>query len=225
MPPNMGIAGAIFDVDGTLVDTNGAHIDAWVDAFAARGYVIPRDRIAAEVGQGGERLVRSILGAGVTTAAAAELRELCLAAYDRRAPARTIPVFPMVGALFAELARRDVRTALATSSTRRQLDLLGRHVSLDLTALADVVVTADDVRVSKPAPDTVRVAVERLGLVADRCIYVGDTPFDALAATAAGVRAYGVLTGGFAAPALIHAGARGVWPDVAALLADLDHIL
>jgi HAD superfamily hydrolase (TIGR01509 family) len=215
----MGIAGAIFDVDGTLVDTNGAHIDAWIDAFAARGYAIPRDRIAAEVGQGGERLVRSILGAGVTDGAAAELRDLCLAAYDRRSPGRATAVFPMVRELFAELARRGVRTALATSSTRRQIDALG------LATLTDVIVTADDVVASKPAPDPVLAAVARLGLTAERCIYVGDTPFDAMAATAAGVRPYGVLTGGFSGAALLAAGARAVWPDPAALLADLDRIL
>ena len=140
-------------------------------------------------------------------------------AHLREAPIRT---FPKAQELFAAIRARGVRTALATSNSRELLGLLRERIVIDMP---DVIVTGEDVRATKPAPDIVIAAVERLGVESSRAAYVGDTPYDAMAATAAGVRAFGVLTGSHTAEALRAAGAERIWSDVSALYDDLDKLL
>jgi beta-phosphoglucomutase-like phosphatase (HAD superfamily) len=124
----------------------------------------------------------------------------------------------MIHELFSALRAHGIRTALATSNSRELLALI--HVPR-----AEIIVTGDDVKATKPAPDIVRVAAERLNVRVERCAYVGDTPYDAMAATAAGARAWGVLTGSHNEEALRAAGAERIWSDVSALYADLDKLL
>ena len=90
---------------------------------------------------------------------------------------------------------------------------------------AEAIITGDDVKATKPAPDIVRAAAKRLGVSIERCVYIGDTPYDAMAATAAGARSWGVLTGSHSEAALRAAGAERIWSDVSALYADLDKLL
>jgi beta-phosphoglucomutase-like phosphatase (HAD superfamily) len=128
----------------------------------------------------------------------------------------------MVRELFAALRARGIRTAYATSNSRELVAMLRERVVLEAP---DVIVTGEDVQATKPAPDIVRAAAERLGLSTDRCAYIGDTPYDAMAATAAGARAWGVLSGSHSEDALRAAGAERIWSDVSALYADLDKLL
>jgi HAD superfamily hydrolase (TIGR01509 family) len=221
----MALDAVLFDVDGTLVDTNPAHVEAWRRAFASFGYAIPADRIALEVGQGGERVVPSVLGPSTAEREGPALRQAAAAAFMALSRERTFPVFPGVAELFATLRARGLRTALATSSYPAALADLFQSVGLSPATLADAVVTCDDVRATKPAPDTVTAAVLKLGLSPAQCAYVGDTPYDAQAARAAGVVPLGLLTGGYSEAALRAAGVRHVWRDPAALLADLDTAL
>ena len=221
----MALDGLLFDVDGTLVDTNPAHIEAWCRAFATFGFTIPPDRIAIELGQGGDRLVPSILGPSTAATQGAALRQAAGAEFVALARTRHFPVFPGVQELFATLRARGLRTALATSSAPSQLAGLLASAGLHPATLVDAIVTADEVRATKPAPDTVALAVTKLGLSPAQCAYVGDTPYDAQSARAAGVVPLGLLTGGYPEHALLAAGARGVWRDPAALLADLDTAL
>jgi HAD superfamily hydrolase (TIGR01509 family) len=223
MSPN--IEALIFDVDGTLVDTNAAHVDVWCRTLTTIGLHVPPERVAGEVGQGGDRLVLSLLGPeGARTHGPALSRAWpdTYRAYLRSLPPDQPRVFPMVRELLAGLRVRGVRTALATSNTRELLGVLLERVDI---ALPDVIVTGERVEATKPAPDIVLAAVRELGVAPDRCAYVGDTPYDAMAATAAGVHAFGVLTGSHAAAALHAAGAERIWSDVGAMYADLDKLL
>lgn len=72
------LSALILDIDGTLLDTNEAHVEAWVEAFAARDYRMPADRVRIEVGKGGDQLVPSVLGAEVANREGEELRRLGL---------------------------------------------------------------------------------------------------------------------------------------------------
>lgn len=207
----MRLAGVLFDVDGTLVDTNPAHVEAWCRACTALGLPVPPDRVASEVGQGGDRLVLALFGPSIAAQYGTALRESATAEFLALSRTREFPLFPGVLELFAALRARGIRTALATSSSPAQL------AALIPPDLADAVVTGDEVENTKPAPDIVLAAVKKLGLVPAQCIYVGDTPYDAQAATAAGVVAHGVLTGGYSEGALRAAGARYVWRDIAAI--------
>jgi HAD superfamily hydrolase (TIGR01509 family) len=221
----MALDGMIFDVDGTLVDTNRCHVEAWVRAFAARGYRIPVHRISLEIGKGGDHLVPSVLGPGTAEREGKALRDAQKAFFLEIAAHERFAVFPAVPELFRALRDRGIRTALATSSDDVQFDATLRSARIDLRALADEVVTKSADASSKPDPDVVEAAVEALELEPDQCAMVGDTIFDAEACRRAGVVCLGVLSGGTPADALVGAGARAVWRDTGHLLAELDRAL
>lgn len=128
----------------------------------------------------------------------------------------------MIQELFAALRAREIRVALATSNTRELMAVLYKNVAIEVP---EIIVTAEDVKATKPAPDLIRVAAERLNVSVERCAYVGDTPYDAIAATSAGAKAWGVLSGSHTEEALRAAGAEHIWSDVSALYADIDKLL
>ena len=217
--------GMIFDVDGTLVDTNPAHVDAWRRAFKRFGYDVPTERIVVEIGKGGDKLVPSILGEPAEKRHGDALRRAQKEEFLAIAKREHFRVFPGVPELFRALRNRGIRTALATSSDDRHLDATLASAGIDLRSMADVVVTKSDAGSSKPDPDVVVAAVEKLGLSPAQCAMVGDTIYDAQACQAAGVVFIGVLSGGSSEPALLEAGARAVLRDVAHLLVELDRAL
>jgi HAD superfamily hydrolase (TIGR01509 family) len=221
------LSALIFDLDGTLVDTNAAHVEAWVRAFARHGYKVHADRIGPEIGKGGDNLVPDLLGPEAEEQHGEALREASKEEYLQLAKERRFRVFDGAGALLDELRRRGIRTALATSSGDEHLDATFGSAGEDLRARVDVVVGKSDVEHSKPYPDAVLAAVEKLGLSPAECAMVGDTPYDGLSAKRAGVITLGVLSSGlgFDARALISAGARRTWRDVGHLLAELDDAL
>jgi phosphoglycolate phosphatase-like HAD superfamily hydrolase/tRNA(Arg) A34 adenosine deaminase TadA len=216
------LGGMIFDIDGTLIDTNPSHVEAWVEAFAGLGYRIPADRVEREIGKGGDQLVPSVLGAGAERRDGERLRAAQRDAFLRIAAGRRFEVFPQVPELFRALADRGIRTALATSSNQAHLRGTLASAGIDLPALADELVTKDDAAESKPAPDLVTAAVRVLGLAPAQCAMVGDTVFDAEACLQAGVVCLGVLSGGARGEDLLAAGARAVWQDTGHLCRELD---
>src|SRR5215208_4554783 len=221
----MTIRGMIFDVDGTLVDTNPAHVEAWHRAFRRLGFDIPAQRIVPEIGKGGDKLVPSVLGPEVQ---AREVKALGAAQKEEFltiAQGQHFPVFPGTPEVFQALRERRIRTALATSSDEKHLQGTLDSAGLDLGSLADVVVTKSEADASKPSPDLVAAAVEELALPAGQCAMVGDTIYDGQACQAAGVVFLGVLSGPAAEAELLDAGARGVWRDIGHLLSDLDRAL
>jgi HAD superfamily hydrolase (TIGR01549 family) len=221
----MTLSGMIFDVDGTLVDTNRHHVEAWHRAFERLGFEVPVERIQSQIGKGGDKLVPSILGHDVEERCGDALRQTQKEEFLAIAKRKHFRIYPCVPDLFEALRERDIGTALATSSDQKQLQATLASAGVDLTRLADVVVTKSDAEESKPAPDIVVAAVEKLGLSAAECAMVGDTVFDGQACASAGVVFLGVLSGGTPLEELLEAGAVGVWRDVVHLLADLDRAL
>jgi HAD superfamily hydrolase (TIGR01549 family) len=215
----------IFDVDGTLVDTNPAHVEAWRRAFQRFGYDIPTDRIVAEIGKGGDKLVPSILGEEAEQRHGEALRRAQKEEFLAIAKRQHFRVFSGVPELFRALKNRGIRTALATSSDDKHLGATLASAGMDLRTMADVVVTKSDAEASKPAPDLVVAAVEKLGFSSAQCAMVGDTVYDAQASQAAGVVFLGLLSGGSSEAALLEAGARAVLRDVTHLLVELDRAL
>ena len=221
----MTVKGMIFDIDGTLVDTNPSHVEAWRRAFKRFGYDIPTERIVVEIGKGGDKLVPSILGGEVEKRQGDGLRRAQKEEFLAIAKREHFRVFPGVPELFRALKNRGIRTALATSSDDKHLGATLASAGVDLRSMADVVVTKSDAEASKPAPDVVVAAVEKLGLSPAQCAMVGDTVYDAQACQAAGVVFIGVLSGGNSEAALLETGARAVFGDVAHLLVELDRAL
>jgi HAD superfamily hydrolase (TIGR01509 family) len=221
----MALSGFIFDLDGVLIDSNPVHIDAWKQVLERAGFRVASDRLLAEMGKGGDKLIPSLLGVEVETDRGEALRAEEAQTYASLALARGLPVSPGAGALIDELRRRGLRMALATSSDTKQLDVAERASGVKWRTLMDEVICATDVAETKPAPDLVQLAVERLGLSPAQCAMVGDTPWDARSANPAGVVAIGVTRGGNTLATLLGAGARLVYADPADILRNLDDAL
>jgi HAD superfamily hydrolase (TIGR01549 family) len=219
------VRGMIFDVDGTLVDTNPAHVEAWRRAFQRFGYDVPTERIVVEIGKGGDKLVPSILGEEVEKRRGEALRRAQKEEFLAMAKREHFRVFSGVPELFRALKNRGIKTALATSSDDKHLDATLASAGIDLRSMADVVVTKSEAGASKPDPDVVVTSVEKLGLSPALCAMVGDTIYDGQACQAAGVVFLGVLSGGSSEAALLEAGARAVFRDVGHLLVELDRAL
>lgn len=220
----MPLDALIFDLDGTLIDSNRLHVEAFRRALAGRGYKVPADRIFVEIGKGGDNVVPALIGREGEEKDGDALRAAAPEHFAELASAGGIRAFPGAVELLAECRRRGVRTALATSSNAKQLATSSEHSKVDWASLVDEVVLADDIERSKPAPDAVAAAVAKLKLSPAQCAMVGDTPYDAESARHAGVVCLGVESGGHAGDVLRAAGARRVWKDAAGLLAELDAV-
>jgi HAD superfamily hydrolase (TIGR01509 family) len=199
MSEDLPTFGVLLDLDGTLVDSVYAHVDAWHAALLAAGHDVPAYRIHAAIGMGSDRLVPWLLGQHVEEAD--ELSD----EHTRRFLARVDQLRPTPGAraLLDDLERRDVPFVIATSASGEErqalLDVLGRD---DLPAT-----DADAVDSSKPAPDLLLAACRDAGFDPTTTLMVGDAPWDAYAATRVGIRPIAVRCGGFGDEALTSAGA------------------
>jgi HAD superfamily hydrolase (TIGR01509 family) len=216
----------IFDLDGTLADTNEAHTQSWVQGLADHGYQIAADRIRPEMGKGGDNLFPDLFGREAEEKDGEAVRESVAKRYEEIAGREHLPLFRGAVELLDELRRRGVRTALATSSGEGDLAATFGSAGVDLREHVDEVVKKDDIAHTKPYPDVVLAALEKLKLSPAECAMVGDTPHDAEAARQAGVVTIGLLAGHMNdARTLLQAGARVVYEDPADVLAHLDEAL
>ena len=212
---------AILDVDGTLVDTNYHHAIAWYRAFRQHGLVLPLWRIHRHIGMGGDQLVAALAGDGTEEREGDDIRAaetaLYLALIDEVQPFRDSRE------LLVDLRARGASVVLASSAKAAEVD---HYLDLlDARDLAEAWTTSADVERTKPAPDLVQSALDKLGAEPDDAFLVGDTPWDVKAAEQAGVPTYAVLTGGFSEQELRDAGAAGVHESVSHLRGDLDEVM
>ncbi|SFR78696.1 HAD family hydrolase [Sphingomonas jatrophae] len=204
----------LFDVDGTLVDSNRQHIEAWGRVFADAGFDIPPERIAPEIGKGGDQLVPTLLptlGEEQQQALQTAHGELFKAQY-----LRGIAPLPGARTLLERAREAGMTVVLATSSGADQLD---HYVGLLGSTLIDEATSSDDAGRSKPAPDIFSAALAKAGVPAAAARVVGDSRWDMVAAWKCGIVPVALLTGGFPAPVLVEAGAAAVYADPAALAA------
>jgi HAD superfamily hydrolase (TIGR01509 family) len=212
------VAIAVLDIDGTLVDTNYQHALAWYRAFRRHRIVLPVWRIHRHIGMGGDQVVRALTDEQTERQLGDEIRaaekDLYFGLIDE--------VQPMDGAgeLIVDLGRRGHLVVLASSAKEEEVE---RYLDLlDARDLADGWTTSADVRATKPQPDLVNAAVQRVGGSAGDAVMVGDTPWDVHAARVAGVPTLAVLTGGFVIEELSESGAAEVFESVADLRTGLD---
>lgn len=210
---------ALFDVDGTLVDSNALHAACWAAAFRHFGKDVDERVIFGQLGKGGDQLVPVFLDAAEEARIGAALRDYRTALFTREYLPRVRP-FAKVRALFERLRDDGYSIALASSAPAEEL---ATHVrTLDIADLLAGTTSADDAPHSKPCPDVFEAAARRLDVPPHAALVVGDTPYDAIAARRAGMRAAGVLSGGFASDVLHDAGMVELHRDVAGLLAHYD---
>jgi HAD superfamily hydrolase (TIGR01509 family) len=205
--------GVIFDVDGTLVDTNYLHIVAWWEAFRERGYDARCADIHRSLGMGSAELVARVLGKPDPSVVEAHSR------YFTPYLGRMRPL-PGAPDLLRAAARLGLNVVLATSANHEDVGIV-----LDAIGARDAigtVVSSDAVKRAKPAPDIVGRALSESGTDRGRAVMVGDSVWDIIAARRVGIPCIGVLSGGITAERLQDAGAIEVYSDPAALLGNLD---
>jgi HAD superfamily hydrolase (TIGR01509 family) len=210
--------GVLFDVDGTLVDTNYLHTVTWWEAFRQAGHLVPMARIHRAIGMGTDKLLDHLLGAERDRDRDKTTADAHLALYrtywDRLRP------LPGAADLLRACAGRGLRVVLASSASEAELAALRRAIGAD-----DVIHTAtsaSDADESKPEPDILEVALTAAGLSAEHALLVGDSVWDVVAARRTGLPCMAVSCGGTAAAELREAGAIEVYDDPAALHANLD---
>ncbi|KPV53702.1 hydrolase [Kouleothrix aurantiaca] len=210
------IRAVIFDVDGTLVDSNDAHAHAWVAALAEHGHAISYEHIRALIGMGGDKL----LPAGADIASESEEGRQISKRRGAIFAERFLPhlrAFPEVRALLEQLHAQGLKLAVASSAKDEELKPL-----LALTGAAELFETttsSSDAKHSKPDPDIVQATLKRLDLPAAQVVMVGDTPYDIEAAARAGISLIALRCGGWDGSAL--GAAQAVYADPAELLAQL----
>ncbi|AND15618.1 HAD family hydrolase [Rathayibacter tritici] len=212
-----GTAAVLFDIDGTLADTNFLHVEAWSQAFWQCDLVVPAWRIQRAIGADSSELLDMLLEDDVND----DRRALVKVLHTKNYAETTARITPLPGAreLVATLVGHGLHVVLATSAPQNELDVL--LDVLDLGGSVYAVTSGADVSTAKPAPDLIAIALERAGVSADRAIMVGDATWDVIAAERAGLATVGVLSGGTSEHDLREAGAVAVYDDAATVLTGL----
>jgi HAD superfamily hydrolase (TIGR01509 family) len=210
---------AVLDVDGTLVDSNYQHALAWYRAFRSMGETFPIWRIHRLIGMGGDKLVAALGGDDLEARMGDQARERWVQEADPLMA--EVALLPGARELIVALEKRGHRVVLASSGKPHHVD----HALdlLDAREIVDGWTTSEDVEETKPAPDLLHVALEKIGEPADApSVVVGDSIYDVEAAKNAGMPAVVVRSGGFGDDELRDAGAVAIYDTPADLTAALD---
>ncbi|MFP1153191.1 HAD family hydrolase [Mycobacterium sherrisii] len=213
----MNAPAVLFDVDGTLVDSNYLHVYAWQRAFAAEDIAVPAWHIHRCIGMDGSTLVRTL-----SDNAPEEVQDRLSEAHSQhyRALSPLLAALPGAQELLRRVAGLGLQVVLASSAPDDELEML-RKV-LDCGEVISASTSSRDVDTAKPEPGIVQVALDRAGVDAQHAVFVGDAVWDAQAARAAGVPCIGVLSGGISREELAAAGASPVYADAQDLLKGLN---
>jgi HAD superfamily hydrolase (TIGR01509 family) len=211
------ISSVLFDIDGTLVDSNYAHVAAWMYAFHSAGCGVEAWRIHESIGMDSAKLLDRLVGDQSDA-----VRDQAKDEHSKRYAEMSdlLRAFDGARELLRAISARDVKVVLATSAPQDELERL--RDLLDVEDAIETVTNAEDVETAKPAPDIVQVALEKSGSDASETIFVGDTVWDVRAAADAGVACVAVQSGGIHEQALRDAGAVAVYETIRELRADLE---
>jgi HAD superfamily hydrolase (TIGR01509 family) len=211
--PDGPVEVVLFDIDGTLVDSNYLHVDTWDRAFHEVGHPVELWRIHRSIGMDSAELLEALLGDGLD-GVAERAKELHGEYYT--ADAGRLRPFDGAAELVRALLAGGVKVVLATSAPENELEIL-----LDVLGLSkDEVATTSsgDVETAKPEPGIIQAALAKADAAPDRAVMVGDTIWDVIAAERAGVPTIGVRSGGIAEEELMGAGAIEVHDGTRALM-------
>jgi HAD superfamily hydrolase (TIGR01509 family) len=212
----------LFDLEGTLIDSVYEHVRAWRESLENAGRIVPAWKIHRRIGMGGNSFVKELLREMGPKRRPINLDEL-EHGHDVRF-ARTISTLqPLPGTtdLLRHLHQSKIRIAVATAGNRKHTPLLLKKLKLPT---GTSVLTGDDVKNTKPAPDIFIAAAESLGIPINDCIVVGDSVWDLIAAGRKGAISVGFLSGGYGADELGRAGALRIYSDPADMLLHLEQL-
>lgn len=207
----------LFDVDGTLVDSNYLHVHAWYRAFTDVGLRIEAWRIHRSIGMDGSTLVAS-LAESADDDTRARAKDLHSRYYKETAS--VLHRLPGARELLERVEARGLQVVLATSAPEDELSILREVLASD--DLISAVTSSKDVDTAKPQPDIIQVALDRAGVDAAHAVFVGDAVWDVRACERAGVPTIGVLSGGVSRDELEKAGAKAVFENARDLCERID---
>lgn len=219
----MAVQGVILDIDGTLVISNDAHAQGWVEAFAAHGYEVKFEQVRPLIGMGGDQIVPKFAPGlsgkeGKGKEIADRRKELIINKFGKNlAPA------PGSRQLLLKIQDEGLRMIIATSATSEELEVLLKAAQVDDILNKDEAATSSDAKASKPEPDIVEAALSKLGMQPSDVLMLGDTPYDIESASKAGVAVIAFRCGEFDDSQLKNA--RAIYNDPADLLAHYDDSL
>jgi HAD superfamily hydrolase (TIGR01509 family) len=218
-----GVAGFLFDLDGTLVDSVYQHVLSWHEALHSEGIPLAVWRIHRRIGMSGGLFTNALfreIGRELTDELRERLRRVHNEAYQKRAA--QIRALPGARELLDYLTAKAVPWAIGTSGRMESARVTVAKLGLDAEKIP--IVTRDQVRYAKPDPDLFLAAAERLKVDVRNSVVVGDSVWDLLAARRAGAIGVGLLSGGYGQDELERAGAYRVYEDPADLLRHLDEV-
>jgi len=213
---NEVVRGVLFDIDGTLVDSNDAHAHAWVKAFSDAGVQVAFDKVRQAIGMGGDKLMPAVAGIEEETPLGTRIA-------SRRGDifkSESLPhlqAFRDAGRLVRAVESLGLKAVAASSAKRDELEALLKIAGA--SSLLGDAASGDDADQSKPDPDILHAALAKAGVDANAAVMIGDTPYDVEAASRAGVRAIAFRCGGWTDAAL-H-GAMAIYDGPWDLLAKL----
>jgi HAD superfamily hydrolase (TIGR01509 family) len=211
------LKGIILDVDGTLVDSNEAHVQAWIKALKRGGYDVPAERVRPLIGMGSDNLLPTLIGVEKDTPEGEKLSEYWKEIFESEYLPR-IKAFPKTEELLVRLRADGYKLTVASSAEKEMLKKLLEIAGAD--NLIEDETSADDAENSKPDPDIVQAALDKINLKPQQVVMLGDTPYDIEAAAKIGVKVIALRCGGWNDHGL--KGAIAIYDDPADLLAHLD---
>lgn len=219
---NLELPAVLFDLDGTLIDSVYQHVTAWAEPLLQAGIVIPQWEIHRRVGMSGQSFLRELLRELTPKKTKVNLDQL-EQGHDAKFGRLISQLQPLPGAneLLRHLHHLRVRIAIATTGNRKHTSLVLKKIKVPA---GTSILTGDDVKQAKPAPDIFMAAAQRLKVAINDCIVVGDSVWDLLAAGRKGALGVGLLSGGYGAEELHRAGAFRVYSDPADMLAHLEQL-
>jgi len=215
----MKLQALLFDVDGTLVDSNDHHARCWREAFAHFGVHLDYDTIRHQVGKGGDLLVPDLLQAKEMRRFGEELKKYRSKIFRERYLPQ-IAAFPFVRTLFEGLRAHKIKIALASSSDPEEVEYYTRLLGVE--ELIEGSTSKEDANFSKPSPEIFDAARKRAGTDPEFTFAVGDTPYDIVAAHRIAMPIVAVLSGGFERELLVKA--EFLFDDAAQILERIDSI-
>jgi HAD superfamily hydrolase (TIGR01549 family) len=211
------IEAVIFDIDGTIVDSVDLHAKAWQRTFSKFGKNILLEAIRSQIGKGADQLL-PVYFSSQEIEQFGEAMELYRGELFKKEYLPKVKGFPKVRELFERIKQDKIQIALASSAKKDELKKYKEIAQID--DLIESETSSDNVERSKPCPDIFNAALEQLGNVAPgKVIVVGDTPYDAEAATKVNVNSIGLLSGGWTQHQLRRSGCIAIYRDPADLLA------
>lgn len=215
------IKAVIFDIDGTLIDSNAAHAESFVKAFKKFGKDAPFEELKCLIGMGADDILEKYLSKAEIEEFGEDLKKYRKAIFLTEFLPR-VKTFPKLRELLEKIKSDNKQIALASSASREELEKYREKLRID--DLYEEETNADDADEAKPEPDIFQAALKKLkGVKREEAIVIGDTPYDAIAAKKADLQIIGVTSGGWAREKLFSEGCAEVYRDVAEIYSEYEN--